>query len=122
MPEVQNIETKPKACDKCGRLFRCGVEEGDPQSCWCFSMDPVSFIEPIYQDCLCPVCLKSYADPSSLKEAPASLKEGEDFQFNADGLMELTSSFLWKRGYCCQNHCRHCPYGFSKNAVVNPKR
>ncbi len=35
--------------------------------------------------------------------------EGEDFYFEND-LMILTGSFLLKRGYCCDNGCRHCPF------------
>ncbi|MFT4015995.1 MAG: DUF5522 domain-containing protein [Agriterribacter sp.] len=26
--------------------------------------------------------------------------------------MVLTESFLLKRGYCCGNGCRHCPYEY----------
>lgn len=37
------------------------------------------------------------------------LVEGVDFYFE-DGLMVLTEHFLKKRGYCCGNGCRHCPY------------
>lgn len=37
------------------------------------------------------------------------LIEGEDFYFEG-GLMVLTAEFLRKRGYCCSNECRHCPY------------
>ena len=36
-------------------------------------------------------------------------REGVDFYFE-DGLMVLTGEFLRKRGYCCGNECRHCPY------------
>ncbi|NNE99866.1 MAG: hypothetical protein HKN25_12665 [Pyrinomonadaceae bacterium] len=35
--------------------------------------------------------------------------EGVDFYFE-DGLMVLTEHYLLKRGYCCENACRHCPY------------
>lgn len=37
------------------------------------------------------------------------LVEGVDFYFEND-LMVLTAHFLKKRGYCCSNNCRHCPY------------
>ncbi len=40
---------------------------------------------------------------------PASLREGIDFYFE-NGLMVLTAHFLRRRGYCCNNGCRHCPY------------
>jgi hypothetical protein len=36
--------------------------------------------------------------------------EGEDYYFNEQGLMVLTAAFLLKRGYCCGNGCKHCPY------------
>ncbi len=35
--------------------------------------------------------------------------EGIDYYFE-DGLMVLTEYFLKKRGYCCGNDCRRCPY------------
>jgi Family of unknown function (DUF5522) len=42
-------------------------------------------------------------------EKSAKLVEGIDFYFE-NGLMVLTAHFLKKRGYCCGNDCRHCPY------------
>jgi len=35
----------------------------------------------------------------------------KDFYYE-DGKMVLTAHFLSGRGYCCENSCRHCPYGF----------
>ena len=35
--------------------------------------------------------------------------EGVDYYYE-NGLMVLTALFLLKRGYCCGNGCRHCPY------------
>ena len=35
--------------------------------------------------------------------------EGVDYYYE-NGLMVLTAHFLLKRGYCCDNGCRHCPY------------
>jgi iron complex transport system substrate-binding protein len=37
------------------------------------------------------------------------LKEGLDYYFEND-LMVFTSDYLARRGYCCNNRCRHCPY------------
>lgn len=36
--------------------------------------------------------------------------EGLDFYFD-EGMMVLTKRYLQNRGYCCENICRHCPYG-----------
>ena len=35
--------------------------------------------------------------------------EGVDYYYE-NGLMILTAFFLSKRGYCCRNNCRNCPY------------
>jgi len=39
-------------------------------------------------------------------------KEGEDFYFE-NGLMVFTTHYHKKRGYCCGNACRHCPYNYT---------
>lgn len=40
------------------------------------------------------------------------ITEGLDYYFDLDGKMVLTEHYLKNRGYCCENGCRHCPYGF----------
>lgn len=37
------------------------------------------------------------------------LREGHDYVFDG-GLMVFTASYLKRRGYCCDNGCRNCPY------------
>lgn len=39
----------------------------------------------------------------------SQLKEDEDFYLE-NGYRVMTEDFLRKRGYCCGNGCRHCPY------------
>jgi hypothetical protein len=46
-------------------------------------------------------------------ESPLSVVAGKDYYLEG-GLMVFTERFLLRRGYCCENGCRHCPYGFSK--------
>jgi hypothetical protein len=46
--------------------------------------------------------------------------EGEDFYFNEDGYMVLTEKYHLKKGFCCGNGCKHCPYQFE--SVPEPKR
>ncbi|MBU2914576.1 DUF5522 domain-containing protein [Reichenbachiella agariperforans] len=45
---------------------------------------------------------------------PPSPLSPEDYYFNASGLMVFTKEYHLKRGYCCKNGCKHCPYGFVK--------
>lgn len=42
------------------------------------------------------------------------LVEGVDYYFDRDGLFVFTREYHLKRGYCCKNGCRHCPYGEEK--------
>jgi len=40
--------------------------------------------------------------------------EPDDYYFNEQGLMVFTEKYHRKRGYCCKNGCKHCPYGFKR--------
>jgi len=40
--------------------------------------------------------------------------EKDDFYLSEDGYKVFTKKYLLKRGYCCLNGCKHCPYGFDK--------
>lgn len=51
----------------------------------------------------------------SVKVDKAPLVEGEDF-YREGAALVFTARFLLRRGYCCENGCRHCPYGFGKEA------
>lgn len=44
---------------------------------------------------------------------PPPLEEG-DYYIDESGLMVLTAQYLLKRGFCCENGCRHCRYGHSR--------
>ncbi len=49
------------------------------------------------------------------KDKPAN--DGEkltpgDYYINEQGLMVFTAAYHRKRGHCCRNGCKHCPYGY----------
>ncbi len=50
-----------KACPKCGKKFEC---RGD--DCWCHEYNllnkDINFIRANWDDCLCPSCLKEFAE------------------------------------------------------------
>lgn len=52
-----------------------------------------------------------------MKQEPA---EGEDYYFNEEGFVVFTEAFLLRRGTCCGNGCRHCPYDYIN--VAEPER
>ena len=85
------------------------------------------------QDCRCPSCLKGVvkekiaeylqtvtpenASKSNAKNftTKGELIDGIDYYLNEDGNFVFTSWYHLKRGSCCRNGCKHCPYGFIKS-------
>jgi len=61
--------------------------------------------------------LKPDVGAQNFKPVNVPLQEGEDYYINEDGLMVFTAKYHLKRGYCCGNGCKHCPY-----PVKNEKR
>ena len=45
------------------------------------------------------------------------LVEDEDYYLD-NGLMVLTARYHLRRGYCCEQGCRHCPYPDSAKKVM----
>ena len=46
-----------------------------------------------------------------MKNENSELIEGIDFYFEK-GSFIFTEKYHKDKGYCCENNCRHCPYGF----------
>lgn len=42
-----------------------------------------------------------------------------DYYLTPEGYKCFTEAHHLKRGYCCKNGCRHCPYGFNKRTGLN---
>lgn len=47
--------------------------------------------------------------------------DAEDFYLSPEGYVVFTEKYLLKRGYCCKNGCKHCPYGFDKKTGKTKK-
>ncbi|HRG08671.1 MAG TPA: DUF5522 domain-containing protein, partial [Cyclobacteriaceae bacterium] len=43
------------------------------------------------------------------KKQDKTSKSDTDFYWE-NGLLVFTEAYHLKRGFCCQNGCRHCPY------------
>ncbi|MBL4653495.1 MAG: hypothetical protein JKY53_11655 [Flavobacteriales bacterium] len=48
--------------------------------------------------------------------------EPEDYYMSTEGYMVFTEKYHRKRGYCCKNSCKHCPYGFDKSSGLFRKK
>jgi len=50
---------------------------------------------------------------SEVVSSKSALVEGEDYYWEEVGNSKyrvFTAKYLYNRGFCCNNSCRHCPY------------
>jgi hypothetical protein len=115
---------KIKNCSVCNTSFSCS-SSGTDFFCWCGQYPAIIFPEP-GQDCFCPECLKKIINDkinhliktqtteellemASKHSGKEELIEGIDY-YMEKGLWVFTAWYHLKRGHCCNNGCRHCPY------------
>ena len=58
--------------------------------------------------------------PDGSQSEAVQLVEGEDYYLD-HGLMVLTARYHLRRGYCCEQGCRHCPYEDSAEGNTDAK-
>jgi len=63
--------------------------------------------------------MKSKAN-NKLLEKQEEFIENVDYYFE-NSLMVLTAHFLLKRGFCCRNNCRNCPYTIDTDKNLQQK-
>jgi len=104
----------PKTCWRCGAQFECGSRDG-AVPCWCGDLPP---IRPTAAgaDCLCSGCLTvevSRQKPNQIErvtpDRSTPVVEGVDYYLEGTAVV-FTASYHLRRGSCCGNGCRHCPY------------
>jgi hypothetical protein len=123
---------RDETCPLCGKDNQCRVAKGHLYKglCWCekivvpghiLSRLAAEWVEPA---CVCRSCLETVARVSAtLKDPEAVLTEvyrlirstdstllREDYYLDENGNMVFTAAYHLKRGTCCGNGCRHCPY------------
>ena len=117
-----------KTCPRCAAEFECdGCTIG---RCWCNDFPPILSCRGADGDeaqCLCPDCLKQFTQAhinqhidtvAVHREAPAQasacaqlpLIEGLDYSIE-NGRWVFSRWYLLRKGQCCGNGCKNCPYG-----------
>ena len=51
----------------------------------------------------------------------SKFQEG-DYYYNEEGFLVFTEQYHLRRGYCCKNGCKHCPYGNSPSDQKKKKK
>jgi hypothetical protein len=113
-------------CPVCGELNGCRLETGEAYKgpCWCeFPTLASHTLKRLLEElpvprCLCSRCLPAIAENPDLSwqelaarnaaPAPSPVIEGDSYLEN--GFVVFTAQYHLRRGYCCGNGCRHCPY------------
>jgi hypothetical protein len=122
-----------RRCPICGEANDCRIANGCTykSACWCeAAIIPVSLQHYLANEfsersCFCRDCLSLLArhaiqmDVADLivarvRTERTSLRENIDSYVDAQGRTIFTAAFHLKRGYCCGNGCRHCPFVGSK--------
>jgi hypothetical protein len=115
-----------QSCELCGECFACTSDS----TCWCMAYPPVLSAVQAGQSgksCLCANCfsvstqrvlrervdvcdvhIEFSAAAMACQQLP--LIDGVDYTVEG-GAWVLSRWFHLKRGSCCGQGCRHCPYG-----------
>lgn len=110
-------------CFTCGEKFDCNSD----RSCWCKKLIQMTEIG-IGSACKCPNCLSrdiqeylsDHPDQATSfwkvqkTQGTGQVTEGIDYHINEAGNWVFTAYYHLRKGYCCQNGCLYCPYGFIK--------
>ncbi|MDA0292918.1 MAG: cysteine-rich CWC family protein [Verrucomicrobia bacterium] len=109
-------------CPLCGGLNGCGSGQTDSLAgCWCTGMSlPAELLARVppnqrNQVCICRNCILAFHHEQAAVRPNLEVLPG-DFYFEG-GFLVFTAAYLRRRGYCCRNNCRHCPY---RSSVVQP--
>ncbi len=114
MPEPIPSACPPGRCPLCGESNGCAMAGGAscPGACWCQVVDiPPALLERLPVEardvaCICHACV---ARERRRAPEPSRARPGESY-FTPDGRFVFTARYHLRRGYCCGNGCRHCPY------------
>jgi len=106
----------PDRCPLCGAPNGCQrcTSAAYKGPCWCESVVfPEGLLERVPPEaknraCICRDCVTAFLREKEA-QTPRALAAG-DFYLDRQGRMVFTERYLSRRGYCCGNGCRHCPY------------
>jgi len=117
---------RDEQCPWCGGDNQCRVAKGHLYKgpCWCHEiLVPNHILSRLAADrleprCLCRPCLETIARfARKLDDTGAVLAEAKrvtalnsDSYLDERGHVVFTARYHLKRGTCCANGCRHCPY------------
>jgi hypothetical protein len=134
---MTNCSLNDRRCPVCGSINECRIANGClyKGQCWCESVSIPPVVQRYFAElglgsaCLCRSCLSALAhgavESNSAEHiltnvraqvATTNWNQTDDSYVDSSGRTIFTAAFHLKRGNCCGNGCRHCPYGFAERA------
>ena len=119
------MSSTKEICPRCKKSLVCQANaiEQCPCSKVQLSAKTREFLsKTAYHECLCPNCLQDLEKQVALaKQTPFPTTSHEFIEgvhyYKQGGFWVFTELYHIARGYCCQNGCKHCAYGFRKELV-----
>ncbi len=113
----------PATCPRCRKEHCCQPENVSGCACHQVQLSDATreFLEETYyDDYLCHECLTELNRKIAAISGQSFPTEPDQFiagihYYLDDGKWVFTERYHLLRGYCCNNRCRHCAYGFVKN-------
>lgn len=123
--------SRGEQCPVCRGDNHCRIAKGHLYTgpCWCEEINvscqtlrtlAADHFEPA---CLCQSCLRTVAQPTHQEEEPPEVRKTpvlpesshlasneEDYYHDQNGNLVFTADYHLRRGTCCGNGCRHCPF------------
>jgi hypothetical protein len=112
-----------RRCPLCYSANECRIANGCTYkgACWCetiFLPAPLQrYLAELFQQraCFCRDCLKLLAVMAAENQSPQAIVEkirarAADSYIDNDGRVVFTAAYHLRRGHCCGNGCRHCPF------------
>ena len=101
-------------CPLCGGPNGCQLTTTSAYKglCWCERTQiPDSLLARVPADlqrrvCICPRCVEQELRRTAAPQAEL----GDFYRDGATGALVFTAAYHRRRGYCCGNGCRHCPF------------
>ncbi|WP_338367050.1 DUF5522 domain-containing protein [uncultured Pseudoalteromonas sp.] len=110
-------------CSQCNTELNCRVS--NISDCWCNQLPAILPLDESTTSCLCQQCtlikinaylaniytqpIKSQIEFARPFRGNDNLIEGLDYTMQ-NGYMVFSKWFFLKRGTCCKNGCKNCPY------------
>jgi hypothetical protein len=130
------IHSNTAQCPLCGGENRCqrastGAYKGP---CWCESVEfPDGLLDQLNDSernrrCICANCVDRHPTAAAAPTGrptptlPTAPLGPADYYTDTLGRMVFTEQFHLRRGTCCGNDCRHCPYEKNPELSECPSR